>query len=105
MDFKVDIRAQHTATVENAISGRKARDLSKLKESCKEFEAIYVNEMYKAARKNIPESGLIKKSNGEKVFEEMLYMEQSRNIANNSSLGIADAMYRQMSDLIENRKE
>lgn len=105
MDFKVDIRTQHVATIQDAKTSRKNRDLAKLKDVCQEFEAIYLNEMYKAARKNIPESGLVEKSNGEKVFEEMLNMEQSRQVSASSSLGLADAMYKQMAGMIENRKE
>jgi len=105
MDFKTDIRAQHSTTIQQLQnSDRKSRDLAKLKEASQEFEAIFINEMYKAARKTIPESDLIKKSNAEKIFEEMLDMERSRQVSLNSSMGIADQMYRQMAKVIENRK-
>ncbi|CAG37414.1 rod-binding protein [Desulfotalea psychrophila] len=104
MDFKVDIRTQHTAT-KISPTNKKSRDLQNLKTSCQEFESIYVNEMLKTARKTIPEGGLFEKSNGTEIFEGMLDMEQARKISQNSSLGLANAMYKQMAHLIEDRKE
>ena len=105
MDFKPDIRTQNSTAIQQLKnSDRKSRDLAKLKEAAQEFEAIFINEMYKTARKTISESGLFEKSNAEKIFEEMLDMERSRQVSRNSNMGIADQMYRQMAKAIENRK-
>lgn len=104
MDFKVDMRTQVRAT-NNSADGRKERDLERLKDACNEFEAIYINEMLKTARKTIPDDGLFQKDNATKMYEEMMDMERARSMSQNSSLGIASAMYEQMSHLIENKKE
>ena len=104
MDFKVDIRTQQSALL-NTDTGRKGRDLAKLKEACSEFEAIYLNEMFKSARQTIPEGGLFEKSNATHIFEDMQDMERARNMSKNASIGIADTMYKQMAQHIENKKE
>lgn len=104
MDFKVDMRTQISASTKTA-EGRKERDLARLKDACNEFEAIYINEMLKTARKTIPDDGLFQKDNATRMYEEMIDMERSRVMSHNSSLGIASAMYDQMSHLIENKKD
>lgn len=107
MNFKVDPRtvlSAPTKTQEANAESRKAKDLAALRESTREFEAIYVNEMYKAMRKTIPESELFTKNMATKMFEEMMDMELARNTAKGDGMGIGLAMYNQMKDLIENKK-
>lgn len=104
MDFKVDMRTEVSAKT-NTKEGRKERDLERLKNACSEFEAIYINEMLKTARKTIPDDGLFQKDNATKMYEEMMDMERARAMSHNSSLGIASAMYDQMSHLITDKKE
>lgn len=104
MDFKVDIRSQQTV-VQDMQAGRKGRDLAKLRQACNEFEAIYINEMLKTARQTIPEDGLFEKNSATNIYEEMQDMEQARSMSQHSSIGIADAMYKKMSHLIEDKKE
>ncbi len=105
MDFSTDIRAQNSTTIQQLQnSSRKTRDLEKLKEASREFEAIFINEMYKTARKTIPESGLFEKTNAEKIFEEMMDMERARQVSHNGSMGIAEQMYRQLAKVIESKR-
>jgi len=83
---------------------RKTHDLKQLRESCREFESILVMEMYKSMRKAIPESGLFEKNMATDTYQEMLDMEMARQTAGGHGLGIGEAMYRQMAELIENKK-
>lgn len=103
MDFKTDMRTQISAGKSLSVDP-KTRNLAKLKEACQEFEAIYVNQMLKEARKTVPEGGLIEKDNATKMYEEMIDMERARQISKGPGLGIATAMYDQMSHLVENKK-
>lgn len=103
MDFKIDPRA----LVSNATmptTTRKQRDLQSLKESSQEFEAIFVMEMFKEMRKTIPEGGLFEKNIATEIYQEMMDMETARAVAKGPGLGIADAMYKQMAHLIEDKK-
>lgn len=83
---------------------RKQRDLNSLRETTREFEALLVNEVYKAMRKTVPDGGLIKKSMAIETFQEMFDTEMARQTANGKGIGVADAMYRQMSELIEKKR-
>ncbi len=79
----------------------KERNLVKLRESCREFEAIYVQEMFKAMRKTVPESGLFeKKDMANDLYKEMLDMEMARTTAAGKGMGIGEAMYNQLKDQV-----
>lgn len=68
----------------------------KLREACKDFEAILVKQMLDSMRKTVQESPLIKKNQGEKIFEDMLYQEYAEMMAGTESLGVSDMMYQQL---------
>lgn len=105
MDFKVDPRTMMSNSTQQAATQqlKKAKDLESLKESCQEFEALYVMEMFKAMRKTVPDGGLLPKTQATEVWRDMLDMETARQTSKSGGLGIADAMYRQMAELIENK--
>ena len=104
LDLKIDPRMV-LSQANQTDAGRKDRDLAELKKSSQEFEALLVMEMLKAMRKAIPEGGLFEKGMAEETFQEMLDMETARATTRAKSLGIADAIYRQMAGIIENRRE
>ena len=67
-----------------------------LKQACKDFESIFLSIMFKEMKKTIPEGGLIEKSTGTEIFEDMHMEELSKKIANtDEGLGIADMLYKQ----------
>ena len=103
MDFKIDPRI-HTSHATHHLQDRKIRDLESLKESSREFETMFVMEMYKAMRKAVPEGGLFEKSNATEIFQGMLDLELAKETTKGKGMGIAQAMYEQMASLIENKK-
>jgi len=68
-----------------------------LKEACQEFEAYFVQQLFKEMRKTIPEGGLIEASNEGQIYEEMLDEEYSKTISINNGMGIASSLYKQLS--------
>ncbi len=86
MDFKINPRTVYSAT--SPISDSQNRRLEKLRESSEELEAIFLNEMYKAMRKAMPEDGLFPKTDAEKMFQEMQDMEMVRTISRTKSVGL-----------------
>ncbi len=98
MNLKIDPRS---TIAENSLNNKtdavQTKELQTLRKSCREFEAIYVNEMYKSMRKTVPESGLFeKKGSAEEVYQEMLDMEMARQTASGDGMGIGKAMYQQL---------
>ncbi len=80
------------------------KDLQSLRKSCREFEAIYTQEMYKAMRKTVPDSGLFEKNMASEVYKEMLDMEIAKASAADKGNGIGEAMYEQMKDKVGPQK-
>lgn len=76
-------------------------DKEKLMDACKDFEAIFLGMVFKQMKKTIPEGGLFEKSYAREIFEEMLDDELIDN-AKGSGLGIAEAMYKQLSANLDN---
>lgn len=103
MDFKIDPRIL-TSNSTLPLVNSKSKDLEALRESSREFETLFVMEMFKAMRKSVPEGGLFEKSTSTEIFTEMLDMETARAATRNRGLGIAEAMYNQMAELIEKKK-
>ena len=69
-----------------------------LRESAKQFEAVFVHQMISAMRKTVSESSLMPKSNGQKIFEGMLDEEWSKKLVNKSGPGsLSEILYRQLS--------
>ena len=102
MNLKIDPRSSlpQVTPSPNKSETKQEKELASLRHSCREFEAIYVNEMYKSMRKTVPESGLFdKKGMAEDVYREMLDMEMARQTASGDGMGIGKAMYQQLHKL------
>jgi len=71
-------------------------DDKKLMDVCKEFESIFLHMMLKEMKKTVPDDGIIEKSQGTKIFEEMHLEELSKEISKgDNGIGIAKMMYDQ----------
>jgi flagellar protein FlgJ len=64
--------------------------MKKLKEVAKEFEAIFVKMLLNEMKKTVHKSDFLHGGAVEDIFEDMLYLEYSKKMANNMNLGIAD---------------
>ncbi len=103
MDFKIDPRILTSHATRPTVD-KKTKDLESLRESSREFETLFVMEMFKAMRKAVPEGGLFEKNSSTEMFQEMLDMETAKATTEGRGIGIAEAMYKQMADLIEKKK-
>lgn len=72
------------------------KDLKKLKEASQEFEAYFINMLFKEMRKTIQEGGLVEKSQARSTFETMLDEEMSKNLSKQGGVGLADMIYNNM---------
>lgn len=67
----------------------------KLREVCRDFEAIFIKQMLDSMRKTVQKTGLVDGGMAENIFEDMLYDERARIMSRTGSFGIADLLYRQ----------
>ncbi len=74
------------------------KDAEQLKEACQDFEAIFIKQMLDGMRKTVPRTELLERTLGEEIFEDMLYVEYARIMSRRGSLGIADLLFKQLSN-------
>ena len=69
-----------------------------LMEVCKEFEAYFLEQMYKEMMKTIPESELTSSANSTLVnyYKDEMIKEVSAQTAEQSNMGLAQTLYEQM---------
>lgn len=68
-----------------------------LKKACDDFESYFIQLMFKEMRKTVNEDqGIIKKSQGEKIFRDLLDEQTSKLLTANGGIGLSNMMYMQM---------
>ncbi len=66
----------------------------KLKSACIDFEAIFIGKMLEGLRNTVDKSGFIDAGAGEEIFQDMLFDEYAKSMAQKGTLGIAEMMYK-----------
>jgi flagellar protein FlgJ len=78
-----------------------SKDAVKLKKACKDFESYFINYIYKQMQNSVNSinngEGVIKRSQGEDIFTDMLAQEYSKQATQQGGIGLADMMYKQLS--------
>jgi len=81
-------------------SSLSASDEKKLKDSCRDFEAMFIKQMLSSMKNTIQKTGMMGKENsGEKIFTDMLYDKYAESMADTAGFGIADQLYKEMASL------
>ena len=88
-----DRRFDSIRSVENAAKGLGQE--TKLKEACRDFEAIFIKQMLDSMKKTVQKTGLMEGGMAEDIFEDMLYHEYAKTMAKTGSFGISDMLLRQ----------
>jgi flagellar protein FlgJ len=82
-------------------SAAASKDEAALEKACKEFETYFINYLFKQMQNSVNSinngEGIIKKSQGEQIFTEMLTEEYSKTATAQGGIGLADMMYKQLS--------
>lgn len=96
MEARIDsaqLLSQATTQTPKALKGR---DPKKLKEAAQQFEAIFIQQMYKEMRKTIPDDGLIQRGNADDIYSQLQDMEAAKITAQQGGIGLADLMMQQL---------
>ena len=72
------------------------QDDAALRQTCREFEAIFVQSMFKAMRSTVPAGGLFQRGMAQDSFQDMMDLEVAKASSEQGRLGIAEALYRQL---------
>jgi len=84
-----------TRELESAVN---KKDKQKLMASCQELESVFINKIMESMRATIPKSDVVEKSFATETFESMLDEEYSKNMSKTGSIGLADILYKQLSN-------
>lgn len=93
--LKLNVNA---AQVRQSPADRLQEIQQKTQDAAKMYEKLFLREMVKAMRQTVPESGLVKKSQAEAIFQEQLDSEYVEKWGNKGGVGLADVIYDQIID-------
>jgi flagellar protein FlgJ len=79
-------------------------DREKLRQTARQLESVFVDQLFKVMRSTVGENPLIKQSNGEQMFTDMLDQRLSERapLEWSGPHSIADSLYRQLSRNLPN---
>ena len=64
---------------------------------CREFESLFINQLFKSMRKTIQKSGWLDGGLKQEIFEDMLYNEYALQMSKTANFGLAKTLYDQLS--------
>ena len=74
----------------------KGREPEQLKEVAQQFEAIFIQQMYKEMRKTVPDDGLIQRGNADDIYNQLQDLEAAKITAQRGGIGLAELMLEQL---------
>lgn len=97
--FDAALIVRQAGTAPRPLGTAGQQDPEKLKGLVQEFEAIFIQQMYKEMRSTIPDDGLIPRTNAEDTFVQMQDMEVARATARQGGIGLAEMMLKQLQQI------
>lgn len=83
--------------LENALTkAPDEKEDARLKQTCRDMEAVFLAMMLKSMRATVPKSGLLGQNSQEEVLQSLLDTELTKNMAQAGGIGIGDMLYRQL---------
>lgn len=96
MNPKIDTAQLFSQATTQAPKAHKGQNPEKLKEAAQQFEAIFIQQMFKEMRKTVPSDGLIQRSNADDVYSQLQDLEAAKITARQGGIGLADLMMQQL---------
>ena len=87
MKTTIDPRQALAASQSTPDPDRALRSRRNLKQSCQDFEAIFIQSLFKEMRKTVPEGGLFPRSTATEMYRDMLDQEVAKKVAERQSIG------------------
>jgi len=96
MDSKIDAGQLLSQALTRTPKKVPGRDPRKLKEQARQFEAIFIQQMFKEMRNTVPKDGLIEPGNADDIYTQMQDAEAAKVMAHHGGIGLADLMLKQL---------
>lgn len=85
-----------TAQLQNQLSGLNEKNDKELMEACKNFEAYFLEQVFKSMEKTVMKSEESSSSEYTDYFQDMLRQEYANNATEHGGYGIAQMLYESM---------
>jgi flagellar protein FlgJ len=101
MDFNFDPKLviSQAATPRSLDEDKTSKDPEALHRACQDFEAVMLKTMLKSMRNTVPDDGLVEKSNGQEIFDDLMDQEVATQMARTEGVGIGEMLFRQLQKL------
>lgn len=98
--MQISTHLTETGAIGQAAAGRAAHasEAIDIRKAAADFESVFINQMFQAMRKTVPQVGLLGQDSAGQTFREMLDQQWSQNIAQAGGLGLGEILYRQLTD-------
>ncbi len=94
--MKIDAQARLLATQALQNPTTKPGGGKEIVETAREFEAIFVQQVFKGMRRTIPDSGLLPRGNAEEIFYDMQDVEAAKQLTRHGGIGLSEMLIEQM---------
>lgn len=101
----MDVKATVLNSVEHSQASRldsmtsnasRERDVAKVKQLAKDFEAVFLEQMLRTMRSSVQKSGLVDGGNAEEIYRSMLDGEYAKLMAGQGTSGLSQMIERQL---------
>ncbi|MGE5677993.1 MAG: rod-binding protein [Pseudomonadota bacterium] len=87
-------QGEFQSALDKAVSDK---DEKKLKETCRDLEAVFINMMFSQMRSTVQKDELFGGGYAEDMYQDMLYEKYADEASKSGGIGIADILYQQLS--------
>ena len=99
MDIKLNavdpaLLISHSQKPESSVG--KKNDPEALRRTCQQFEAIFIQQLFKGMRSTVPAGDLLENDRSIQIFQDLRDQQVAEDMARKQGLGIADALLRQL---------
>jgi flagellar protein FlgJ len=98
MDSNIDPKQLISQALTQAPKKVPGRDPQQLKAVTQQFEAVFIQQMFKEMRNTIPDGGMIEKDNADDIYTQLQDAEAAKVMAQQGGIGLADLMLQQLLD-------
>jgi peptidoglycan hydrolase FlgJ len=96
MDSKIDPSLMLSQAMAQTPKNAPGRDPQKIKEATQQFEAIYIQQMFKEMRNSVPDGGLIERDNANDIYTQLQDAEAAKVMSEQGGIGLSDLMLQQL---------
>ena len=71
-------------------------DKQQMKQTAQDFEAIFVQQIFKEMRRTVPDGGLLPRGQAEELYSDLQDMEAAKQLTGHGGIGLSEMLLEQM---------